>query len=250
MNIKKELAFQEFVRRESNLVRAPYTPEQEFYSVIKSGNTTKVKELCQESLLSKKGFGTLSLNSLQNIKYHFAITAALVARYCLEGGMELSTAYGLSDFYIQKADSCTKPQDIASLHTVMCLDYAKRMKNLRKSKVTSRHISACIDYIWDNLHTRITIETLASLVDLNSSYLSRLFKKEVGMTVSQYIQDKKIETAQNMLIYSDHTPSHISSVLAFPNQSYFTEIFHKKTGMTPLKYRNLNFRNTEIGGEY
>lgn len=249
MNINKELAFQEFVRRESNLIRAPYTPEQEFYSVIKSGNTAKVKELCQESLLSKKGLGTLSLNYLQNIKYHFAITAALIARYCMEGGMELSTAYGLSDFYIRKADGSTKPEEVALLHPVMCLDYAKRMKNLRKDKVTSMHISACIDYIWDNLHTRITIESLASAVGLNPSYLSRLFKKEVGMTVSQYIRNKKIETARNMLIYSDYSPSQISSVLAFPNQSYFTEIFHKETGMTPSKYRNLNFRNTEIGNE-
>lgn len=246
MNIKKELAFQEFVRRENNLIRAPYTPEQEFYSVIKSGNMAKVQLLCQESLLSKKGLGTLSIHSLQNIKYHFAITAALVARYCMEGGMELTTAYSLSDLYIQKADSCTKPEEVAALHPVMCLDYAKRMKFLRKNKVTSRHIAACIDYICDNLHTRITIETLASSVGLNSSYLSRLFKKEVGITVSQYIRDKKLETAQNMLIYSNYTPSQISSVLAFPNQSYFTEIFHKKTGMTPLKFRNLNFRKTEM----
>ncbi|MTK07677.1 MAG: AraC family transcriptional regulator [Hungatella sp.] len=249
MNIKKELAFQEFVRRENNLIRAPYTPEQEFYSVIKSGNTTKVRELCQESLLSKNGLGILSFHHLQNIKYHFVITAALVARYCMEGGMELSTAFSLSDFYIQKADSCTKPEEVAALHPIMCLDYAKRMKFIRKNKATSRHIAACIDYICDNLHTRITIETLASAIGLNSSYLSRLFKKEVGMTVSQYIRDKKIETASNMLIYSDYSPSQISSILAFPNQSYFTEIFHKKTGMTPLKYRNLNFRNTEIGIE-
>lgn len=248
MNLKKELVFREFVQRENNFLHAPYNPELEFYSAIKSGNIPKVKELCQESLLSKKGLGTLSDNGLQNMKYHFVITTALIARYCIEGGLALTTAYSLSDFYIQKVDCCTSLEDIAVLHPVMCLDYTTRMKTLRKSKICSKPVAMCMDYICDSLHTRIYIETLAKLVTLDPAYLSRLFKKEVGVTISQYIQNKKIETAQNMLIYSDYSPAQISSILAFPNQSYFTEIFRKKTGMTPKKYRMLNFRNTEVGG--
>ena len=242
MNLKKELIFRDFVQRENNFLHAPYDPELEFYSAIKSGNTTKVKELCKESILTKQGLGTLSKDSLQNMKYHFVIANALIARYCIECGMELTTAYGLSDFYIQKADECTSLDEIAQIHPVMAMDYTARMKNLRKSKICSKPIAVCIDYICDSLHTRIYVETLAELVDLNPAYLSRLFKKEVGVTISQYIQDKKIETAQNMLVYSDYTPAQISSILAFPNQSYFTEIFRKKTGMTPKKYRTLNFR--------
>lgn len=246
MDIKKELFYKEFIQREHNILRAPYNPELEFYSIIKSGNISKIRSLCQERLLDKPGLGTLSDNSLQNMKYHFVITIALVARYCIEGGMELSTAYSLSDFYIQKADRCKTPEEVSDLHPIMCEDYTKRMRNLRKQKICSKHIADCIDYIYDHLHTRITIHDLSGYVNLNPSYLSRLFKKETGMTVSAYIQNKKIETAQNMLIYSDYTLSQISSTLAFPSQSYFTEIFHKRTGMTPTKYRALYFRNTEI----
>lgn len=246
MNIKKELFYREFIQRENNILRAPYNPELEFYSIIKSGNIAKVRSLCQERLLDKPGLGTLSENSLQNMKYHFVITTALVARYCIEGGMELSTAYGLSDFYIQKADQCRTPEEVSDLHPVMCEDYTRRMKNLRKQKICSKHIADCVDYIYEHLHTRITINDLSEYVHLNPSYLSRLFKKETGTTVSAYIQNKKIETAQNMLVYSDYTLSQISSILAFPSQSYFTEIFHKRTGMTPTKYRALYFRSTEI----
>ena len=246
MNIKKELFYREFIQRENNILRAPYNPELEFYSIIKSGNIAKIRSLCQERLLDKPGLGTLSEDSLQNMKYHFVITTALVARYCIEGGMELSTAYGLSDFYIQKADQCRTPEEVSDLHPVMCEDYTKRMKNLRKQKICSKHIADCVDYIYEHLHTRITINDLSEYVNLNPSYLSRLFKKETGTTVSAYIHNKKIETAQNMLVYSDYTLSQISSILAFPSQSYFTEIFHKRTGMTPTKYRALYFRSTEI----
>jgi len=247
MEIDREMFYREFVRREKNIRRAPYDPELEFYSVIKSGDVERTRELCKESLLDKPGLGILSDDYLQNIKYHFVITAALVARYCIEGGMDLSVSYGLSDFYIQMADKCKTPQEVAELHPVMCLDYARRMRNLRKKKICSKHVANCIDYIDDNLHTRITVASLAEFTGLNPSYLSRLFKKETGMTISQYVQTRKIETAKNMLAYSDYSAAQISSILAFPSQSYFTEVFRKRTGMTPIQYRANHFRKTEIG---
>ena len=244
--IQRELLYKEFVQRENEILRAPYNPELEFYSVIKSGNVARVRELCRQPLHSKEGLGTLSDHPLQNMKFHFVITTALVARYCIEGGMELAAAYSLSDFYIQKADRCKTLEEISGLHPVMCEDYAKRMKNLQKKKVCSRHIAECIDYIYDHLHTRITVTALADLVGLNETYLSRLFQKEVGSSISEYIKTRKIETAQNMLVYSDFTPAQIAATLAFPSQSYFSEVFKKRTGLTPTKYRALHFRNTEI----
>ncbi len=247
MALQQELHYKEFVQRENEILRAPYNPELEFYSAIKAGNIQKVHQLCEEPLMNKPGLGTLSLNRLQSMKYHFTITTALVARYCIEGGMELSAAYSLSDFYIQKADLCKSIQEISDLHTAMCIDYTKRMKSLRKQKICSRQIAECLDYIYDHLHTRITIETLAEHVQLTPSYLSRLFKKETGSSISSYIQSKKVDTAKNMLIYSNYSLSQIASTLAFSNQSYFTEIFRKHTGMTPSNYRMYYFRNTEIG---
>lgn len=248
MNIKKELFYKEYTHRENEVLRAPYNPELEFYSVIRLGDVEKVRKLCKEPLHTKVGMGMLSEDSLQNIKYHFTITTAMVARYCIEGGMDLSQAYGLSDFYILKADKCTSVEDVSTLHAIMCEDYAQKMKNLRKKKVSSIHIAKCIDYIYDNLHTRITVKQLVELTDLSSSYLSRLFKKETGISISQYIQTCKIETAQNMLVYSEHSLAQISATLAFSSQSYFNEVFKKHTGLTPLEYRSLNFRATEING--
>lgn len=247
MDLQKEMLYKEFVQRENDLLHAPYNPELEFYSCIKEGNVEKIKQLCQEPLTQKKGLGTLSKNYLQHIKYHFVVTTALAARYCIEGGMDLSKAYSISDFYIQKADECKTPQEVSDLHFIACLDYTLRMKNLRKEKICSQPVAKCIDYICDSLHTRITVDLLAAHTGLNPSYLSRLFKEETGQTISGYIRDKKIETACNMLTYSEYTPAQISSILAFPSQSYFTEVFRKKTGLTPKKYQTLHFRSTHIG---
>ncbi len=249
MNSDKELFYQEYVRREKESLRAPYDPELEFYSVIKAGDIKRTEELCKQPLIEKKGLGILSDNYVRHIKYHFVITTALIARYCIEGGMELSEAYSISDYYIQKADKMTDAKSVSDLHPVMCLDYAKRMNNLRKEKICSKPVASCIDYIHDHLNTRITVSQLAQYVSLSENYLSRLFKKQTGRSISSYIMEQKIKTAKNMLIYSDYTVAQIAMTLAFPSQSYFTEQFRKRAKMTPIQYREQHFRNTEIGGE-
>ncbi|MCR4716116.1 MAG: AraC family transcriptional regulator [Lachnospiraceae bacterium] len=244
MNIEKEQFYKSFIQREDGFIRAPYNPEIEFYSTIKAGNVQKVKELCKDELVDKPGLGKLSKNPLQNMKYHFVITTALVARYCIQGGLDMSTAYSLSDFYIQKADQLKNVEEISKLHPVMCIDYTKHMRNLRKNTIHSLHVSKCVDYIYDHLHERITVDDLADYVALNPSYLSRLFKKEIGTSISEYIRKQKVETAKNMLTYSELRPAEIALILAFPSQSYFTEIFHKYTGLTPKEYKKQYFHVT------
>lgn len=179
---------------------------------------------------------------LQSLKYHFAITTAMLARYCIDAGMEVSEAFALSDYYIQKVDSLISEDEISKLHSFLCLDYTKRMKALRKEHTYSIQTKKCLEYIYDHLHTRITVPVLAEYVNLSPNYLSRLFKQETGLTISAYIQNKKIETAQNMLSYSDYTVSEIALTLAFPDQSYFSALFKRHTGITPNTYRKKHYQ--------
>ena len=249
MDINKEWNYKEFIMREDNISHAPYGPEFDFYVSVKSGDIAKVQKLSQNAFTDKNGLGQLSDNPLRNIRYHFIITVAMVARYCIEGGMEHEAAYRLSDFYIQQADQCTAIEQISRLHSIMTIDYTKRMKALKMDKILSKPIVKCIDYIYRNLNTRITVVNLAEYIGLHPSYLSKLFKEETGTSISMYIQKRKIETAQNMLKYSDYSPAQIASILAFPTQSYFIEVFKKRVGMTPKKYQELCFRETEISRE-
>lgn len=241
MKIEKEQIYHQYLQREKEFIRAPYQSEFEFYAAVRSGDVARVKQLCEENFEGKQeGWGLLSTNPLQNLKYHFAITVAMIARQCIEGGMELSDSYSLSDFYIRKADESKKASEITDLHKTMCVDYAKKMRALRKKMITSMPVARAVDYIYDHLHTQITLEELADYVKLNPAYFSRLFKKEMGIPVSTYIRRQKVETAKNMLAYSEFQVSQIAQILAFPSQSYFAEIFKKETGFTPMEYKRNN----------
>ncbi len=236
----RQLSYRQYISREREVDRAPYLPEQEFYTVIASGDTKKTKSLCQEPFTGKKGLGTLSDANLQNFKYHFTITIALIARACIDRGMPVGEAYDLSDFYILRCSRAWKTEELDRLHTEACLAYAARMNTILKRPVHSRIIMETLDYIYDHLHTRITITDLAAHVGRSPEHLSRLFHREIGQTITDYIRDMKLETAANMLQYSDWSVADISAILAFSSQSYFTQLFHQKYEVSPGEYRRLH----------
>ena len=236
MNTK--LILQEFINRDENIQHAPYDPEQEFYFAIKSGNITKVEDsLNSNPLHLKKGLGKLSRNELQHFKYHFAINAALVARYCMENGMEMAVAFNISDYYINKADKCNSIIAISDLHKQMCIEYCRKMQHYSMSNIYSRPVIKAIDYIYDHLNERILAKDISKYTNLSLAYLSKIFKNETKETLTEYILNRKLETSQNMLLNSNYSISSIAMMLSFPSQSYFTECFKKKFNMTPNTYR-------------
>ena len=81
------------------------------------------------------------------------------------------------------------------------------------------------------------MERVAEVIGLSPCHLSRIFKKEVGMSMVDYVQKERIEAAKYMLIHTDETLAAISQYLYFSTQSYFIRIFRKYTGMTPGQYR-------------
>lgn len=240
MNVDKGFSHLEFVNREYNIMHLSYEREMEFFQAIKDGRTEEVKRLFEP--LDCELLGTLSPDRLRNLKYHLIISVALITRYCIEGGMEMEAAYNLSDIYIRSIDKCRIEDEIHLLHREVVNDYAQRMRILRKKNMHPKPIILCMDYIYNNLHTKITLDKLAETVKMSPTYLSKLFHKEVGITISDYITKKRIEAAENMLKYSDHTCIEITECLCFSSESHFIQIFKKHTGLTPKCYRERFFR--------
>lgn len=243
MSLYKEWSLQELTDGELSTTHRPIEEEYSFYQAVKNGDMDFVRNNCREGAFTNPdGMGVLSKNPLRNIKYHFLITVAMITRHCVDGGMELEQAYRLSDFYILKMDVCTSIQEVAQLHDDMALDFTGKMLLLRKESVISKPIVQCIDYVYKHIHNRITVNDLANYTGLSVSYLSRLFKKELGVSVSDYIREKKIERAQNLLRYSNYSFIEISNYLAFSSQSHFIQTFEKYVGLTPKKYRDKYYR--------
>lgn len=244
MDFKQELNNKLLLQREENTKHLEYEKEFGLYKAIAAGDLEEVNRRHQWYIetngytTSNARNGTLSQNPLQNRKFHFVILAAMITRFCVEAGLERETAYSMSDIFIQKADLCTTVPQIDALQTTMIQEYTLSMRNNQKKNVYSRPIVKCIDYIYDNLSQKLKVQNIATHLNINPSYLSRLFSREVGMSLSAYIKDKRLDAAAQMLQYSDYSITDISEYFNFSSQSHFTAAFQEKYGITPKRYRD------------
>lgn len=235
-NISEKLAYMEFYMRENEEFHAPVETEMHFYEMIKQGNIDEVNRLYTP--LGSKGFGILSEDELRNLKYHLVITIAFVTRFCVEGGMEHETAYSLSDLYIRQTDKAQTKDEIRAIHRNVIEDFTRRMTMIKRENIYSKPVIECFEYVYRNLNRQFSVSEMAESLDLTPQYLSRLFHSETGMTIKAYITKKRIETACQMLRFSDYEATEISSFLAYGSYSHFIKCFREETGLTPKQYRN------------
>lgn len=244
MKMQKEWSHIECLDIDEEVVHRHPNEEFAFYQAVGSGDLDAVRRNCEDHrFLDMTGVGKLSKDPLTNLKYHFVVTTAILIRHCLQCGMEIEQAYRLSDFYISKLDEISTLSGVDTLHNRMVMDLAKKMSMMKQKHNASKPVLECIDYIYTHLTDRITIEGLAQAVDLSPSYLSRLFKQEIGISVSDYIRDKKLDRAERLLRYTELSFAEIANILSFSSQSHFIQSFKAYTGITPKKYRDQYIRN-------
>lgn len=106
-----------------------------------------------------------------------------------------------------------------------------------KYEITDNRILKVLRYIRKHIDQNITMEEMIAICFLSKDHFIRLFKKEMGITPVQYINRKKIEKAQLMLITGSQSIKDIAYALSFENVYYFNRLFRKITGTTPLEYR-------------
>ncbi len=98
-------------------------------------------------------------------------------------------------------------------------------------------IQKVITYISTELSADLSLRTLANQINVNASYLSALFKKEVGIPLTEYVNQCRIEYSKNLLEGTDLPIKTIAIHSGIPNIQYFTRMFKRITGMSPKSYR-------------
>lgn len=102
------------------------------------------------------------------------------------------------------------------------------------------------DYIDQNYEENISRSTIAEALYLSPDYVARIFKKETGISLINYLIKKRIEVAKELLANTNHPVHLISDKVGYGNYSYFTKIFKKETNTTPMDYRKLSKNSKEL----
>ncbi len=95
-----------------------------------------------------------------------------------------------------------------------------------------------IDYINHNFTAPLSFQTICQTYTINPSYLSQVFKRELGTTFTNYIKDLRINYAKDLLAKTNEPISVVCEKAGYTQYFYFSKLFKKETGMTPTQYRD------------
>lgn len=114
-------------------------------------------------------------------------------------------------------------------------EYRKR----QSQSIHLRHeLSAAVQYIKTHLNEDLNVELIASRVKLSPSYLGQLFRKEVGVSIVDYILEQRMEMAKHYLLTGQYRNYELASKIGFRSYSYFCTLFKKYTGLTPNEFKH------------
>ena len=92
----------------------------------------------------------------------------------------------------------------------------------------------------DHIEERISRENISKHVNFSVDYISKLFKKETGTSLSEFIMEKKVERARKLIEEGEDSIGNIAVRLGYNSFSYFSEVFRKNTGVLPSEYKRIN----------
>ncbi len=210
--------------------------EKKLLSYVSTGDLEGLNSLFNDSSAGRAG--KIAPTYLRQLKNIFIATATLVSRAAIEGGLAPSDALLLSDRFIMHAESYDNPEQIMNLQYHMVIDYTSRVNEIKKGEHYDKFMRNVTSYVQQNLASAFSIDQMAHDLFISKSRLSVKFKKETGMTLSEYIRVQKIEKAKRLLKSTNRSILEISDYLGFSSQGYFQNVFKSVTGITPREFRN------------
>lgn len=173
---------------------------------------------------------------LQTMKTMVASMIIVASKTARESGLPIAISYKINTFYLQEINKTTDLTTLNQLKISALIDLTHRVHALRRTK-NSQTVKEVTFYIRKNLYQNPSVHDVCQALHFNPSYLARLFKKEMNMTISEYMMQEKIKEAKQLLAMTNHSILEICSLLHFTDQSHFTKNFKKFTGQTPKQYR-------------
>lgn len=117
------------------------------------------------------------------------------------------------------------------------LAYSLDKNQLLENLQVTNQINKAKIIIIENLYTGIKVEEIAEKINMSYSWFRRIFKEYTGLAPAQYIKELKIQKGKEFLTNTSLSAKEIAFKLGFENHEYFFTTFKKKTGMTPIEYR-------------
>ncbi len=177
---------------------------------------------------------------------HFYLDDKFLLDSAREGDFSLPLHFTLTDYarvrilYNQLLDvymlTGARKKYCDFLFTALCCEIAAQAEY--ESVSGNNTVNRAVAWIELNIRMPISLDETAAALGYNKRYLARIFREHTGMTVNEFIMEKKLILAKQLLTGSDETVTSIAATIGFADAGYFMRTFKKHEGVTCLEYRN------------
>ena len=186
--------------------------------------------------------GRISRDARKQLEY---LTVSLVNTFmiaAIQGGVYPPDANAAADHALRRLSQIRGIEEIPRIVNETAVRLCAMVRQTKRQDTGNVHVEEAKHFISTHLTQEIRTEDVASAVGVSQYHLSRLFKSHTGKTVREYLNCERIEAAKQLLAASDRSIPQIASLLRYCDQSYFTLVFRRETGLTPGQYRAENRR--------
>jgi len=226
-----------YKNRMSMFQHPPYFLEQVIIKMIKNGTKSNARQILSE--INSLNRAKLSDDPLRSLKNSLICSCTIFTRAAIEGGVTDYEAFNMSDAFIIEIEKSNSMAELDSLEYRMVETFIEKVNEANTFKF-SPVIRNTMTYIVNHLSDKLTLKDIADNVYVHPNYLSALFKKEVGISLFQYIIKRRVEESTYFLKYSNESIADIAAFYQFCNQSYYIKMFNKYMGISPNAYRQSN----------
>ena len=215
-------------------VERRYAFENELIEAVRQGQLHKEKQLF--ALFSEEQFEKRIPDRLRNAKNYAVIMNTLLRKAAEEGGVHPVIIDSVSSDFAREIEHLS---DLSKRRELMRDIFATYCRLVRKnlSGVRSHIVKDAAVLINTRLSEELSTAKIAKMLGVSAGYLSSVFRKEIGKTLSAYIREKRMKNAAHLLKTTHLQVQTVALHSGFLDMQYFSKLFKKETGATPKEYR-------------
>ena len=217
-----------------DLLERHYESERELMQAVSQGWLLELSTL--NSAIYTQGTERRLPDNLRNRKNYLIILNTLLRKAAEQGGVHPLHIDRLSSQFAAKIEQLISITESLSLQQQMIHKYCLLVRN-HSLKPYSKIIGRAITLIEYDLTADLSLGALAQRLNVNSSYLSGLFRKELSCTLTEFVILKRMEHAVFLLNSTSMQVQAIAAECGIPDANYFIKLFKRQIGMTPQMYR-------------